>query len=431
MITPLMSLAARRALSLLIAVVASTLPMLAAWSIDDVPNVHLADSTRFVSNPAGVLSQQAVAQIDAQLAQIWRSTTAEPVVVVIDEADTDDLDTYATKLFEKWGIGKSDKDNGLLILISRDQRRAVIRTGQGMEGVIPDAYASRIIRNVMAPKFSKGDYDGGTIAAVAAVSEIVSDPEAAGELLSAQRNNAARSNPDGDLTFAKLFTYWFWFGLFLTGCLALAWIAVWRGSKGQSDHRRYDELSRLRTLALILGIFGCGIPFVIYALLAWQMRRIRLRPRLCPACHTPMNRLDEVTDNNYLTAPQNTEEQLGSVDYDVWLCPKCGDTIVEPYINKSSTYEVCDLCHTRAARLVANKVVRQPSVTREGQGVRIYHCSHCNNDNPKYYNIAKLPPVVIVPPIGGGSRGGGFGGGFGGGSFGGGSTMGGGASGGW
>lgn len=129
----------------------AALPLRAAWSIDEIPNVHLADSTRFVSNPSGVLSDDAVRQLDAMLAEIWRTTSAEPVVVAIDEADMDDVPTFATKLFEKWGIGKSDKDNGLLLLISRDQRRVELRTGQGMEGVITDAYASRLIRNVIAP----------------------------------------------------------------------------------------------------------------------------------------------------------------------------------------------------------------------------------------------------------------------------------------
>lgn len=233
--------------------------------------------------------------------------------------------------------------------------------------------------------------------AVNAIRHTVTDPEVRAELMSGERNNSRRSDGE-ELTLGKLFTYFFYFGLFLTFCLIVAWIVIWSSSRGQSSHRRYDELGRLRMPALMLGVFGCGLPFIIYWLIGLQMRRIRLRPRLCPTCHTKMNRLDEVTDNRYLTAPQNTEEELNSVDYDVWLCPKCNDTIVEPYINKSSTYEVCEQCHTRAARLAANKVLRQPTTAREGQGVRIYHCKHCGNDTPKYYNIAKLPPVVIVPP---------------------------------
>ena len=50
---------------------------------------------------------------------------------------------------------------------------------------------------------------------------------------------------------------------------------------------------------------------------------------------------DEATDNLYLNAGQDIEEQLGSVDYDVWLCPKCGETDIEPYLNHSSAYKQC------------------------------------------------------------------------------------------
>lgn len=399
----------------------------AAWSIDDIPNVHVADSTRYVSNPSGVLSEAAVRQLDATFARIWQTTTAEPVLVAIDSADSDDIDAYATDLFEKWGIGKGDKDNGLLILISRDQRKAVIRTGKGMEGVLPDVYASRIIRNVMAPAYREGNYDQGTVDAVNAVEKILSDPSAAKELTSKQRNNSARQQEELSLT--QFFTYYFYFGLFLAGCMLIAWIVIDRRTKMLSPHQRYERLGTLKMPALMLGVFGCGVPFIIFWLVNRQMKRIRLTARLCPSCHTKMNRLDEVTDNNYLTAPQNTEEALHSVDYDVWLCPKCNATTVEPYVNKASGYETCDLCHTRAARLMGNKVVRQPSTTRQGEGIKMYHCSHCNNNFSRSYPIAKLPPVIVAP-IGGGGGGGGFSGG-GGGSFGGGSTMGGGASGSW
>lgn len=399
----------------------------ATYSVEEVPNVHLNDSTRYVSNPAGVLSPQAVAELDRIIASMWRTSTAEVVVVAIDSADTDDLDTYATKLFEKWGIGKSDKDNGLLVLISRDQRRAVIRTGQGMEGVMPDVYASRIIRNVMAPSFKEEDYDSGTINAVNAIAKIVNNPEAASELISSQPNNARVAE---EMSLADFFRYYFYLGIGLTIGLLIAWIAVARNTRGQSAHKKYDELKRLRMPSLMLAILGCGLPLIVFWLVGMRMRRLRDKPRLCPSCHTRMNRLDEETDNLYLTAPQNTEEMLNTVDYDVWLCPKCQATTVEPYVNRSSTYETCELCHTRAARQVANRVLRQPTVAREGQGARVFHCRHCGKDYSRYYPIAKLPPVVIIPS-GGRGGGGGFGGGFSGGSFGGGSTMGGGASGGW
>lgn len=407
-----------------------TFSSMAQYAIRDIPNVHLSDSTRYVSDPVGILSSEAVRDLDRKLAAIWQTTSAEPVVVIIDKANTDDLDTYATDLFESWGIGKKDKDNGLLILISRDQRRAVIRTGQGVEGLIPDAIASRIIRNVMAPRMKVEDYDGGTIAAVDAVSTILTDPEARDELMSEFPNNG-QARQDDDLTLGQFFKAYLLFGVVITIVLLIIYIYTLMSTRRDSAHMRYDKIMRLRMPSLMLAIFGCGLPLLLWWIITVQLKRIRLRPRLCPHGHGRMERLDEVTDNQYLTAPQNTEEELNSVDYDVWLCPVCQDTIVEPYVNRSSQYVECELCHTRSARLVANKVLRKPTVVSEGVGARVFHCRHCNNNFNQTYSIAKLPPVVVIP--GGGGRGGfgGGGGGFSGGSFGGGSTMGGGASGSW
>ena len=138
---------------------------LAAYSPADIPNVHKANRTRYVSNPDGVLSRQAEERLDSLLGAVWQATSAEVVVVAVDSIEGADIDSFATELFSLWGIGKKDNDNGLLILISRGDRRATLRTGYGLEGVLPDAVCGRIIRGDMAPRFREGDYDGGTLAA--------------------------------------------------------------------------------------------------------------------------------------------------------------------------------------------------------------------------------------------------------------------------
>ena len=106
-----------------------------ARSVGDVPNVHVADARKYVSNPDGVLSETTVARLDSIIAGVWRGSSAEVVVVAVGDVGGEDVNDYATELFEKWGIGKKDKDNGLLILVSEGDRKAVFRTGYGMEGV--------------------------------------------------------------------------------------------------------------------------------------------------------------------------------------------------------------------------------------------------------------------------------------------------------
>ncbi|MDE6526328.1 MAG: TPM domain-containing protein, partial [Muribaculaceae bacterium] len=144
-----------------------------------MPNVHLADSSQYVSNPDGIISAEATARLNEMMRSIRRGTSAEPAIVVIDDFDGDDIDIFATELFEKWGLGKSDKDNGLLILVAKDRRKAVIRPGYGLEGVLPDIICANILRHKMFPAFREGDFSGGLVAAGQAVTSILTDPEAA------------------------------------------------------------------------------------------------------------------------------------------------------------------------------------------------------------------------------------------------------------
>ncbi len=166
----------------MLCLVATVLSGLAgAYKVDEIPNVHVANRTRYVSNPDNVLSPAAVATLDSTLSRLWRDTSSEVVVVAVNSVDGDP-DEFATELFTKWGVGKKDNDNGMLVLIAKDDRKAVIRTGYGMEGVLPDILAGRIIRNIMAPHFRNGDYDNGTIASLTEIARITSTPGATEEL---------------------------------------------------------------------------------------------------------------------------------------------------------------------------------------------------------------------------------------------------------
>ncbi|MDE6116318.1 MAG: TPM domain-containing protein, partial [Duncaniella sp.] len=104
-----------------------------AITVDQVPNVHVADRYEYVSNPSGILTAEAVRRLNDTIRSVWDETSVELVVVVVDKVDPSMTPAeFATKLFEKWGIGKKDKDNGVLMLVSRDDRAAEIRTGYGV-----------------------------------------------------------------------------------------------------------------------------------------------------------------------------------------------------------------------------------------------------------------------------------------------------------
>lgn len=412
---------------LLLSAACAALPSAAAvYAPADVPNVHLSDSTKFVSNPDGLLDKASEDEINRRLADVWRRTTAEPVVVAIGSIpDGYDVNHYANDLFELWGIGKKDTENGLLILIVGDQRKYVVRTGTGLGGVLPDALCGRVMRHEAVPHFKNGEYGRGTLAAVNTFADAMTSPEAADELRSKYANNAS---PDSETDFFTFYLYCCAGG----GIFALIWILYLLATgRGRDEQQRYQRLSDARPVVLFLCFLCLGAALPAFLICRLAMNRLRNHPRNCPNCSHAMRKLDEQTDNNFLTPAQDTEEQLNSVDYDVWLCDNCGEKDVIPYINKRSHFTECPNCGARACSLVGNRIIKQPTTSATGLGERIYTCRNCGKQSSRPYTIAKLAaaaPVVLFP---GGGGGGGFGGGFGGGSFGGGGTMGGGASGGW
>ncbi len=393
-----------------------------AYSVKEIPNVHLENKNRYVSNPDGILSAAAQAQADSILSDLWKRTSAEVVVVAVNDIDMDDIDIFATELFSNWGIGKADKDNGLLVLIVKNMRRAALRTGYGMEGVIPDVVAGRIIRNTMAPNFKREDYDAGVIASLQTISSIITTPEATEELLSKYENDAnAHENKDAFKTYLMICV--------ILSVFLLIWlISTLISNKGKDQFDKYKALEKLKLPMLMCSIFGMGMPLVAFFSMLLIMRRLRTKKRRCLNCNAKMHRLSEEEDNKYLTPAQDLEEKIDSVDYDVWLCNECGQTEVLPFV-KATAYSVCPACGAKACLLSRDRVIVQPAVGREGKGVKEYKCRNCRNVSQVAYILPALPPVIIMG--GGGGRGFGGGGGFSGGSFGGGMTGGGGASGGW
>lgn len=146
-------------------------------AIDDVPNVNVADARHFTSNPDGILSAMAVDSIDRMLYALRNDNTAEVAVVVVGSIGSDDVFNYAHSLFQKWGIGEKDRNNGLLILLALEQREIRFITGYGVEGVLPDALCRRIQSQYMLPSFRQDDWDAGMVAGVAAVCEVLRGSE--------------------------------------------------------------------------------------------------------------------------------------------------------------------------------------------------------------------------------------------------------------
>lgn len=120
---------------------------------------------RLVNDFANILSSEELNALENKLVTFNDSTSTQVVIVTIADLGGYDKAQFTTALGEKWGVGQKGKNNGIIILVkptgNKGQRKAHIAVGYGLESVIPDAIAKRIIQNEMIPEFEKGNYYGG------------------------------------------------------------------------------------------------------------------------------------------------------------------------------------------------------------------------------------------------------------------------------
>ena len=123
---------------------------------------------RVVDN-AEILKPDTRKRLAETLRQHEQKTTNQVAVLTVRTLQGDSVEEYAVRVFEHWKLGQKGKDNGVLVVVAPQDRRMRIEVGYGLEGVLPDATAARIIRNVMTPRFKAGDYDGGITQGVDAI----------------------------------------------------------------------------------------------------------------------------------------------------------------------------------------------------------------------------------------------------------------------
>lgn len=120
----------------------------------------------FVNDYANVLSANSKTQLETELSQFEQSTSNEIAVAIVPDMGGNYIEDYAVKLFAQWGIGKKDRDNGVLLLIAIAEKKIRIEVGYGLEGALPDSVAQSIINTDMSPRIRAGDFDGAVSAAV-------------------------------------------------------------------------------------------------------------------------------------------------------------------------------------------------------------------------------------------------------------------------
>lgn len=330
---------------------------------------------KWVSDMAGVITPDSEARIEALLQSLNAATGVQIGVVTVDDCEGTPKE-FATALFNHWHIGAKGVDNGVLMLLVKDKRRLEIETGYGVEGTLPDGWLVSMQTEAMVPAFKRGDYGAGIEAGLERIAaRLREDPTAHSDpAIGASRPSSGPSWP---------------------------WAA---------------------------GLGGGGAGLLLLGVRAARRRR----ERRCPKCKTDMRLLDEVADDAHLEAGQVKEEQVGSKDYRVHICPRCQFSRTVARTRWFSSYHKCPQCSFRTARTSSYTIV-QATYTQGGQVEVDESCAHCSYNRRSIRHTARLTPPSTTGSSSGGSSSwsGGGGGGGGGGSWGGGSSGGGGGGSSW
>lgn len=338
---------------------------------------------RYVNDYATLLTPEDAAGIRNMLIHLDQSDGIEGTLLTIHsihEYDTQDetIETFATNLFNAWGIGNAKKNNGVLILVAVKDRAMRIEVGLGYGNSL-DAAMKGIIQEFFLPEFKREKYSRGIYHGTREVISLLTGkrPEDQRSFLLKIQERASR-----------------WYGAFL------------------------DLPSEVRIGGGVVGGLLSLLSLIFGGRHYWRNRK-----RYCPNCDAEMSRLDEIADDLYLNDGQRKEEIIKSVDYDVWHCSACGTQTIDAYNNWFSSYKKCPQCQRRTMT-VDRTTIDSPTYTSTGTGRETRDCKHCDYHHESTYTIPRLEKSENSGSSSSSSSSSGS-------SFGGGRSSGGGASGSW
>ena len=114
-----------------------------------------------VNDYGNILSSSTERQLDAVLSDLERTDSTQIVVLTIPSLEGDSLEDFSIRVADKWKIGQKNRDNGAILIISKNDRKLRIEVGYGLEGSLTDLISGRIIQNVIVPYFKRGNFDDG------------------------------------------------------------------------------------------------------------------------------------------------------------------------------------------------------------------------------------------------------------------------------
>lgn len=217
-----------RLAALLLALLAAVFLGSPAWA-QDFPKL-----TGPVVDQADLLTPDQEAVLDGKLRGLMMTTQRQMNIATVSSLDGFEASDYAFRLGEHWGLGDKARDDGLLLLIAPNERQMYIAVGRGLEPIVTDAFAGRIIRNVLRPAFREGDFNGGINAAT---DQLITQMQLTPEEAAAQAKAAAEAEAAqaADIDFGTVI---FWLIIFFFFILPLIRSFARGGKKHKSKRKK-------------------------------------------------------------------------------------------------------------------------------------------------------------------------------------------------
>ena len=364
----------------------------AGWTVEKVPNPKL-QSNNWVSNPDGILSTSVQQQINEIIQSLEDSLTIEVAVVALNSIGYDEPRDFAHRLFNEWKIGKKKDDNGLLILLTLDNRDITFETGYGLEGVLPDAICKRIQMSAMVPYFSNDDWDEGMISGVKAVAKTIYTGDYSPSPAALWLERILAVVPAGLWVFLStlflFFNYKVWKSVYDKLRLKTLTSTTARYFLNTSDSL---NVHLIKNGVFLFPVWPALLAILIWLKL-WYLPSLRKLGAICPKCNAEKLVLltGKMEQKSMMTDSDRVEAQLGSVSFRFYRCNSCNE-VIKDQIPKRTSHRPCPSCHCLTLVPISkNIVVKKATTVSTGLCMVKYKCAFCG----ELYAINEVIPRAI------------------------------------
>ncbi len=192
---------------------------------------NLDFKAKFISDNAKVITESDYEQINNIIDELQKKTTADIAVVTLKSLQGKSIEETAVEIGRKYKVGAKGSNNGVVILVAPNERKARIEVGMGLESEITNDKADTIMNTDMLPYFSKGDYSKGIYRGVSSTATLIA--QSYGTTLTTTSNTPARTTPSSEKKNEKI-PFWAWPLIIIAGILGIGKKGKFGGGGGFS-----------------------------------------------------------------------------------------------------------------------------------------------------------------------------------------------------